>query len=78
MDEAERSLRRARRRGGICHETAAQATLEYALTVLALLAIVSALGLLWRAGQDGTLAQLVEAASSHGFDAGGLIDISLY
>ena len=42
------------------------------------LAIVLALGLLWRAGQDGTLATLVEAAASHGFDAGGLIDISLY
>ena len=51
---------------------------EYALTVFALLAIVLALGLLWRAGQDGTLATLVEAAASHGFDAGGLIDISLY
>ncbi|MEE0664446.1 MAG: hypothetical protein UDC04_08160 [Collinsella bouchesdurhonensis] len=52
--------------------------MEYALTVFALLAIVLALGLLWRAGQDGTLAALVEAAASHGFDAGGLIDISLY
>ena len=61
-----------------CFATSAQAALEYALTVFALLAIVLALGLLWRAGQDGTLATLVEAAASHGFDAGGLIDISLY
>ena len=78
MDEAERSLCGARRRNEALCESSAQATLEYALTVLALLAIVLALGVLWRAGQDGTLAKLVEAAASHGFDPGGLIDISLY
>lgn len=78
MDEAERSSRGTRRCNEALCETSAQATLEYALTVLALLSIVLALGLLWRAGQDGTLAALVEKAASHGFDAGGLIDISLY
>lgn len=78
MNETGRSACRTRRHSEVFCETSAQATLEYALTVLALLAVVSALGLLWRAGQDGTLAALAEAAASHGFDAGGLIDISLY
>lgn len=78
MDEMARSSCEAKHCKKVLCETSAQATLEYALTVFALLAIVLALGLLWRAGQDGTLATLVEAAASHGFDAGGLIDISLY
>lgn len=59
-------------------ETCAQGTLEYALTVFALLSVVSALALLWRAGENGTLARLVESAASHGFDPTGLIDIALY
>lgn len=59
-------------------EPRAQGTLEYALTVVALLSVVTAFGLLWRAGQDGTLAALVERAASHGFDWGGLLDIPLY
>lgn len=78
MDEAGWPSCGAKCHGEMLCETSAQATLEYALTVLALLAIVLALGMLWRAGQDGTLAALVEAAASHGFDPGGLIDISLY
>ena len=75
MDEMARSSCETKRCKKVLCETLAQAALEYALTVFALLAIVLAL---WRAGQDGTLAALVEAAASHGFDAGGLIDISLY
>ena len=78
MDEMARSSCETKRCKKVLCETLAQAALEYALTVFALLAFVVALGLLWRAGQDGTLAALVEAAASHGFDAGGLIDISLY
>ena len=34
--------------------------------------------LVWRAAVDGTLAELVRAAASHAFSAGGAIDISLY
>ncbi len=56
----------------------AQATLEYALTIAALMAVVVALALLWRAGETGALAQLVEDACSHVLDGMGLLDIALY
>lgn len=59
-------------------EEAAQGTLEYALTIMALMAIVGALALLWRAGEDGTLSALVEQAASHGFEGTGILDIILY
>lgn len=59
-------------------EEAAQGTLEYALTIMALMAIVGALALLWRAGEDGTLAALVEHAASHGLEGTGILDIILY
>ncbi len=59
-------------------EECAQGTLEYALTVAAVLSVVTAFALLWHAGQEGTLAALAERAASHLFDAGGLLDISLY
>lgn len=52
-------------------EDAAQASLEYALTVAALAA-------LWRAGEDGTLARLVEQAASHALAGTGPLDIALY
>ena len=56
----------------------AQGTVEYALTVVAFLSLVTTLALLWRAGERGTLAALVEKAASHGFDALGALDIALY
>lgn len=59
-------------------EERAQGTLEYAVTVLALLAVVAALGLLWRAGEQGMLTQRAEEASSHALDASGTVDIALY
>lgn len=59
-------------------EDAAQGTLEYALTVVALLAIVLALGALWRAGEDGTFVRLAERAASHGLGGTGLLDIALF
>ena len=59
-------------------ERAAQGAVEYALTVVALLAMVAGMAALWRAAVDGTLAELVRAAASHAFSAGGAIDISLY
>ena len=55
MDEMVRSSCETKRCKKVLCETLAQAALEYALTVFALLAIVLALGLLWRAGQDGNL-----------------------
>lgn len=62
----------------ICGERLAQGTLEYALTVIALLAMVVACAALWRAAADGTLAGLVQGAASHALNGDGLIDISLY
>lgn len=62
----------------VVDEERAQGTLEYALTVAAVLSVVAAFALLWHAGQEGTLAALAERAASHLFDVGGLLDISLY
>lgn len=59
-------------------EDVAQGTVEYALTVLALLGIVLVLGLLWRAGERGSLAELANKAASHGLDGLGALDISLF
>lgn len=75
-------MRRCGRRLARMREAAfgdrAQATLEYALTVAALMAVVVALALLWRAGETGVLARLVEDACSHVLDGMGLLDIALY
>lgn len=75
-------VRHCRRRLARMREAAfddrAQATLEYALTVAALMAVVVALALLWRAGETGVLARLVEDACSHVLDGMGLLDIALY
>lgn len=62
----------------IAREDGAQSTLEYALTVFALMAIVSCLALLWRAGETGALARLVEDACSHALEGAGFIDIALF
>lgn len=59
-------------------EERAQGTLEYALTVLALLAVACALGALWRAGEDGTLARLVERAAPFSLLGTGPLDIALF
>lgn len=59
-------------------EASAQGTLEYALTVLALLAIVVALAALWRAAADGVLARLVERAASHALNGLGALDLALF
>ena len=59
-------------------ELAAQATLEYALTVFALLAVVMGIAALWRAGEEGALVELVEDAASHALSGLGALDIALY
>lgn len=46
-----------------------QSTLEYALVLLAFLATVATLGLLWHAGKDGGLLRLALKTASHLFDA---------
>ena len=62
----------------LAREVHAQATLEYALTVLALLAMVVVLALIWRAGEEGIFVHLVEEAASHALSAWGAFDIALY
>lgn len=62
----------------LAREDAAQATLEYALTVFALLAVVTGLALIWRAAEAGVLTALIEDAASHALDGTGVVDISLY
>lgn len=59
-------------------EDRAQGTLEYALTITALLGIVLALGALWRAGESGALAQLVERAAPRALTGTGPLDIALF
>ncbi len=59
-------------------ERDAQGTLEYAVTVIALIAVVSALALLWRAGESGGLVELAREAASHALDASGALDIPLF
>lgn len=59
-------------------EESAQATVEYALVSVATLAIVVGLAALWRAGENGVLARLVEQAASHVLSGLGALDIALY
>lgn len=42
------------------------------------MAIVSCLALLWRAGETGAFASLVEDACSHALEGTGFIDIALF
>lgn len=59
-------------------EGRAQGTVEYAITVVAVLALVIACAAFWRAAEDGTFARLAQQASSHAMDAAGAVDISLF
>lgn len=59
-------------------EERAQGTVEYAMVTVALLAIVVALALLWRAGEEGVLVGLAQDAASHQLDGTGALDIALY
>ncbi|MBE6468669.1 MAG: hypothetical protein E7001_01570 [Coriobacteriaceae bacterium] len=68
----------AGRRWGRLRESIAQGTLEYALTVLAFLAVVLALAALWRAGANGVLASAAERAASHALGGLGALDIALF
>lgn len=59
-------------------EDRAQGTLEYALTVVAFLAMVVVLAALVRAGGEGAFVQQAEESASHALDGWGLLDIALY
>lgn len=62
----------------IVAEDEAQGTVEYAVVVVALLALVVGCAAIWRAGSDGVLARLVQEAASHVLSGEGAVDISLY
>lgn len=59
-------------------EDHAQSTVEFAVVLVGLLAMILGLGAIWRAGSDGVFLRLVEDAASHGLDAEGAVDIALY
>lgn len=63
---------------GMSYEELAQATLEYALTIFALLALVAGLAAVWRAAEAGLFTALIEDSASHAIDGTGVVDIALY
>lgn len=62
----------------LLHEEWAQGTVEYAITVAAVLALVVACAAFWRAAEDGVFARLAQEAASHVLGGAGAIDIALY
>lgn len=62
--------------------TSGQSTVEYALVLLAFVAMVVTLGLLWHEVRDGTLLRLAVRAASHaigdGLGLGTLQDLVLF
>lgn len=68
----------AESRQGFIRDERAQGTIEYALTVIALLAVIVGLAALWRASAEGVFGDLVRDAASHALEGTGFIDISLY
>lgn len=63
---------------GIVRERAAQGTVEYALTVFALLTLILGMAALWRVAERGWLADAAVKAASHGLEGDGYVDIALY
>lgn len=64
--------------GGVVGETRAQSTVEYAIVLVAMLAIIVGCAAVWRAGADGVFTKEAQEAASHTFTADGAVDISLY
>lgn len=56
----------------------AQSTVEFAVVLSVLVAVLAACMLLANAASDGALAQAVEDAASHGLSGLGWVDIALY
>lgn len=63
---------------GLLGSESGQATLEYALVTMALLALVAGVAAIWRAAEHGVLIRLVEEAASHGLDIAGAVDAALF
>jgi Flp pilus assembly protein TadG len=68
--------------GGLRAQASGQSSVEYALVLVALLAMVLALGAVWAAAHDGGLMRLGERAASHAVSGsgalGGIRDIVLF
>ena len=62
----------------IAEEGAAQGTVEYALTVFAMLALIMGIAALWRAAEQGLFVDAAANAASHGLEGDGYADIALY
>ena len=63
---------------GIVRERAAQGPVEYAWTVLALIALILGMSALCRVAERGGLADAAVKAASHGREGDGYVDIALY
>lgn len=61
------------------HDERGQASLEYLLVGLVLLALMGALAALWHFASSGNMTSLLEAHTSHAIDSiGGLCDAILF
>lgn len=70
--------RRAKSYADLIREQRAQGTVEYAITMVAMLSLVLGCAAVWRAGERGVFTQRAVKAASHALDAGGAVDIALY
>ncbi len=59
-------------------EADGQVSVEYALIVFALLAVLVGIAALWRAGEAGLFVEQATDAASHQLTAEGLQDVTLY
>lgn len=78
--KASSSWKRIQRVARSMRDERGQATVEYAVILGAFLAVVIALGTLWRAMDDGTFLEHALSAASHHLQlsAAGVIDVFLY
>lgn len=74
--------RRSRERAGWCwrarqaaQDVSGQSTVEYALVLLAFLAMLVGMGAVWHASREGRLADLAREAASHSMPSG--VDVKL-
>lgn len=73
MAHGRRRRRVLRRRGGPGGPRGAgQSTLEYLLMLVAFIAMIGALALVWHAARDGRLLDLASGAASHGAGGSGV------
>lgn len=62
----------------LVRERRAQGTVEYAITMVAVLSLVLGCAAIWRAGESGVFTRVASEAASHRLDADGAVDVALY